>query len=59
MLYDKEDLIHKANGWALRFAGDKDRKRLTQFLDKKLSQKVFWASLRNQSIAQASCRRAR
>jgi len=26
MLYDKEDLIHKANGWALRFAGDKDRK---------------------------------
>ncbi|HXD09421.1 MAG TPA: DNA alkylation repair protein [Anaerolineales bacterium] len=33
MLYDKEDLIHKANGWALRFAGDKDRKRLTQFLD--------------------------
>jgi hypothetical protein len=26
---------------------------------KKLSQKVFWASLRNQSIAQASCRRAR
>jgi 3-methyladenine DNA glycosylase AlkD len=34
LLYDKEDLIHKANGWALRFAGDKDRKRLTQFLDK-------------------------
>jgi len=34
MLHDKEDLIHKANGWALRFAGDKDRKRLTQFLDK-------------------------
>ncbi len=33
LLYDKEDLIHKANGWALRFAGDKDRKRLTQFLD--------------------------
>jgi hypothetical protein len=33
MLYDKEELIHKANGWALRFAGDKDRKRLTQFLD--------------------------
>lgn len=33
MLHDKEDLIHKANGWALRFAGDKDRKRLTQFLD--------------------------
>ena len=33
MLYDKEDLIHKANGWALRFAGDKDRKRLLAFLD--------------------------
>jgi len=33
MLYDKEELIHKANGWALRFAGDKDRKRLIQFLD--------------------------
>jgi len=34
MLYDKEDLIHKANGWALRFAGDKDRKKLVSFLDK-------------------------
>jgi len=34
MLYDKEDLIHKANGWALRFAGDKDRKKLLKFLDK-------------------------
>jgi 3-methyladenine DNA glycosylase AlkD len=33
LLYDKEDLVHKANGWALRFAGDKDRKRLTEFLD--------------------------
>ena len=33
MLYDKEDLIHKATGWALRFAGDKDRKRLVKFLD--------------------------
>jgi 3-methyladenine DNA glycosylase AlkD len=33
MLYDKEDLIHKANGWALRFAGDKDRKQLLKFLD--------------------------
>lgn len=37
LLYDKEDLIHKANGWALRFAGDKDRKRLTQFLDEHAS----------------------
>jgi 3-methyladenine DNA glycosylase AlkD len=34
MLFDKEDLIHKANGWALRFAGDKDKKRLLKFLDK-------------------------
>jgi 3-methyladenine DNA glycosylase AlkD len=34
ILYDKEDLVNKANGWALRFAGDKDRERLTQFLDK-------------------------
>lgn len=33
MLFDKEDLIHKANGWALRFAGDKDRKQLVKFLD--------------------------
>lgn len=34
MLYDKEDLIHKANGWALRYAGDKDKKQLLKFLDK-------------------------
>jgi 3-methyladenine DNA glycosylase AlkD len=34
MLHDKEDLIHKANGWALRFAGDKDRKQPVSFLDK-------------------------
>lgn len=34
LLYDKEDLIHKANGWALRFAGDKDRGQLIRFLDK-------------------------
>lgn len=34
MLHDKEDLIHKANGWALRFAGDKDREKLLHFLDK-------------------------
>ena len=34
MLYDKEELIHKANGWALRFAGDKDRQQLLRFLDK-------------------------
>ena len=34
MLFDKEDLIHKANGWALRFAGDEDGKQLVKFLDK-------------------------
>ena len=34
LLDDKEDLIHKANGWALRFAGDKDRAGLVRFLDK-------------------------
>ena len=34
LLDDKEDLIHKANGWALRFAGDKDRQQLFRFLDK-------------------------
>lgn len=34
LLGDKEDLIHKATGWMLRFAGDKDRARLLAFLDK-------------------------
>jgi 3-methyladenine DNA glycosylase AlkD len=34
LLRDKEDLVHKAAGWMLRFAGDKDKKRLIQFLDK-------------------------
>lgn len=33
LLADKEDLVHKAAGWMLRFAGDKDRKALTRFLD--------------------------
>jgi 3-methyladenine DNA glycosylase AlkD len=31
---DKEDLIHKAVGWMLRFTGDKDMPRLKKFLDK-------------------------
>jgi len=34
LLHDQEDLIHKANGWALRSAGDRDRKQLVKFLDK-------------------------
>jgi 3-methyladenine DNA glycosylase AlkD len=34
LLDDKEDLIHKGVGWALRYAGDKDRKKLLKFLDK-------------------------
>ncbi len=31
---DPEDLIHKATGWMLRYAGDKDRDRLRAFLDR-------------------------
>jgi hypothetical protein len=34
LVNDKEDLIHKATGWMLRFAGAKDKKRLVSFLDK-------------------------
>ncbi|HKR15296.1 MAG TPA: DNA alkylation repair protein [Pyrinomonadaceae bacterium] len=34
LLQDKEDLVHKATGWMLRFTGDKDRARLLSFLDK-------------------------
>ncbi len=34
LVNDKEDLIHKATGWMLRFAGDKDAKKLLAFLDK-------------------------
>ncbi|HRI21414.1 MAG TPA: DNA alkylation repair protein, partial [Panacibacter sp.] len=34
LVNDKEDLIHKATGWMLRFAGDKDRQKLFDFLDK-------------------------
>jgi 3-methyladenine DNA glycosylase AlkD len=34
LVNDKEDLIHKATGWMLRFAGAKDRKSLIAFLEK-------------------------
>jgi len=33
LLGEQEDLVHKATGWMLRFAGDKDRPRLLKFLD--------------------------
>jgi 3-methyladenine DNA glycosylase AlkD len=31
---DQEDLIHKATGWMLRYAGDKDPARLREYLDR-------------------------
>ncbi|HET6996894.1 MAG TPA: DNA alkylation repair protein [Chitinophagaceae bacterium] len=34
LVKDKEDLVHKATGWMLRFAGVKEPKRLIVFLDK-------------------------
>src|SRR5436189_1860063 len=34
LLNDREDLIHKATGWMLRFAGAKDQKKLIVFLNK-------------------------
>jgi len=34
LVKDKEDLVHKATGWMLRFAGTKDRKKLISFLEK-------------------------
>ena len=34
LVHDKEDLIHKATGWMLRFAGAKNPKKLIVFLNK-------------------------
>lgn len=34
LIHDKEDLVHKGTGWMLRFAGAKDKNKLTSFLDK-------------------------
>ncbi|MEI9944423.1 MAG: DNA alkylation repair protein [Chitinophagaceae bacterium] len=34
LVKDKEDLVHKATGWMLRFAGTKNPKQLLTFLDK-------------------------
>lgn len=34
LVNDKEDIVHKATGWMLRFAGAKDKNRLLKFLDK-------------------------
>jgi 3-methyladenine DNA glycosylase AlkD len=34
LLGDDQDLIHKAIGWALRAAGDRDRTALRAFLDR-------------------------
>jgi len=34
LVRDEEELIHKATGWMLRFAGTKNAKKLISFLDK-------------------------
>jgi len=34
LLKDDQDLVHKGMGWALRYAGDKDRQKLLSFLEK-------------------------
>ncbi|NOT76793.1 MAG: DNA alkylation repair protein [Cyclobacteriaceae bacterium] len=37
LLKETEDLVQKAAGWMLRFAGDKDHERLIEFLDEHAS----------------------
>lgn len=34
LLHDKEELVRKGTGWALRYAGDKEPEQLLEFLDK-------------------------
>jgi 3-methyladenine DNA glycosylase AlkD len=34
LLKDDQDLVHKGTGWALRYAGQKDRQKLLDFLNK-------------------------
>jgi len=34
LVHDKEELVHKACGWMLRFAGGKEHKMLIEFLDR-------------------------
>ncbi|NOT47107.1 MAG: DNA alkylation repair protein [Acidobacteria bacterium] len=34
LIDDREELVNKATGWMLRYAGDKDRPQLLSFLDK-------------------------
>jgi 3-methyladenine DNA glycosylase AlkD len=34
LINDENDLVNKATGWMLRYAGDKDEKELLSFLDK-------------------------
>jgi 3-methyladenine DNA glycosylase AlkD len=46
LVNDKDEFVNKATGWMLRYAGDKDKKRLLNFLDK-YTAKMPGALLRN------------
>lgn len=54
LLHDKEDLVHKATGWMLRFAGDKAPKRHLAFLDQyaAVMPRVLWRNMM-EKLAQA------